>query len=164
MNILITLVVAFVGGIIGYKLKIPAGAFIGAMVFAAIYNIITSNGSIPLSFRIAAQIVIGAYVGLNFNKDVIIELKTIILPVIVMVLGLFVACIILGVFISKVTGVDLITAMLGSSPGGLTEMTIIADSYQADTSKVAVMHLIRLVSVVTILPIVIKKVIMIFVK
>jgi|LGOV01.1.fsa_nt_gb membrane AbrB-like protein len=132
------------------------------MFASAIYNIFTANGYIPLEMRISGQIVIGAYIGLSFSKDSIGQIKELIGPIIVMVIGLFAASILLGLFISKVTGMDLVTSMLGSSPGGLTEMSIIADSYDADVSKVVIMHLTRLIGVVVILPILIRKVIEIF--
>ncbi|SHJ15565.1 hypothetical protein SAMN02745751_01867 [Dethiosulfatibacter aminovorans DSM 17477] len=162
MRILYTLAAASIGGLIGLKLKLPAGAFIGAMFASALYNIILGSGYIPFEMRICAQIVIGAYIGLSFSKESIGQIRDMIGPIIVMVLGLFLASILLGLFVSKVTGVDLVTSMLGSSPGGLTEMSIIADSYDADVSKVVIMHLMRLIGVVVILPALIRKVIEIF--
>jgi hypothetical protein len=162
MRIIYTLAAAALGGFVGLKLKLPAGAFIGAMFASAIYNIFTASGYIPYEMRIGAQIVIGAYIGLSFSRDSIGQIKEMIGPILVMVLGLFIASILLGLFVSKVTGIDLVTSMLGSSPGGLTEMSIIADSYEADVSKVVIMHLMRLIGVVVILPALIKKVIEIF--
>jgi hypothetical protein len=162
MRIIYTLIAASLGGFIGYKLKLPAGTFIGAMVASAIYNIITAGGYIPIEMRLGAQVVIGAYIGLSFSRESLGQIRDMIGPIIVMVIGLFMASILLGLFVSKVTGVDLVTAMLGSSPGGLTEMSIIADSYDADVSKVVIMHLMRLIGVVVILPALIKKVIEVF--
>lgn len=162
MRVLYTLAAASVGGLIGFKLKLPAGTFIGAMFASAIYNIFTASGYIPVEMRLCAQVVIGAYIGLSFSRESMGQIRDMIGPIIVMVLGLFLATILLGIFVSKVTGVDLVTAMLGSSPGGLTEMSIIADSYNADVSKVVIMHLMRLIGVVVILPALIRKVIEVF--
>jgi membrane AbrB-like protein len=159
MNVFQTLIIAFIGGIIGMKLKLPGGAFLGAMAASAIFNIVSSKGAIPYNLRLVAQIIIGGYVGLSFTKDSILQMKEIIIPIIAMVMGLFLTSILLGLFLHKVTNIDLLTAMLGSSPGGLTEMSIIADSYGADVSKVAIMHLVRLVSVVSFLPMIVKKII-----
>lgn len=159
MNILLTILVGITGGLMGIKLKIPAGAMIGAMISVAAFNIITSKGFIPLSWKYGAQIIIGIYIGLSFNKNVLYELKSMFIPVIIMVAGLFISSIILGLFIAKVTNTDLLTAMLGASPGGLTEMTLIADAYGAEISKVVLMHLMRLTAVVTLLPMIIKKLI-----
>ena len=42
-----TLLVAALGGLIGIKLKIPAGAIFGAMVFTAVYNMLTASAYVP---------------------------------------------------------------------------------------------------------------------
>lgn len=151
-----TLLVAGLGGIIGIKLKIPAGALIGAMIFVAIYNITTGRGEIPFNMKILAQIVVGGMIGLNFKMETVYELKNLIAPALMLVLGLTVFSICLGFIISKLTGLDLITALFSCSPGGLTDMTLIAEEYGAETPKVALLHLMRLITVITVLPIVIN--------
>lgn len=155
-KVLYTILVASIGGIIGIKLKIPAGALIGAMISVAIYNIFTGQGVIPNSFKIFAQILVGGMIGLNFTMDTVCGLKNLILPAAMLVVGLMIFSLCLGLIISKLTGLDLITALFSCSPGGLTDMTIIADEYGAQTPKVALMHLMRLITVITVLPLVIK--------
>lgn len=148
--------VAAIGGIIGIKLKIPAGALIGAMISVAIYNIASSKAAIPSSFKMGAQILVGGMIGLNFTLEAVTGLKKLILPSIVLVIGLTALCLTLGLIISKVTGIDLVTALFSSSPGGLADMVLISDAYGADTTTVALMHLIRLITVVTLMPIAIR--------
>lgn len=155
-KIIYTLIVAAIGGYVGIKLKIPAGAMIGAMVFVAIYNIKTSQGYIPRDFKLVAQVVVGAMLGLNFNMESILALKKLVLPSIVLVVGLTVFSLLLGILIHKITGLDLVTALFSSSPGGLTDMSLLSEAYGAQTHIVALMHLIRLTTVITIFPILIK--------
>lgn len=155
MNILLTLTVAAIGGIIGIKLKIPAGALVGAMLAVAAVNIGTGRGELPQSFRILAQIVVGGMIGLNFSMDTIQGLKNLLLPASIVVVGLTVFSIILGFTLSKLTGMDLTTALFSVSPGGLTDMTLISGAYGADTPTVALLHLMRLLTVITVLPAVI---------
>lgn len=155
-KIIYTLIIAAIGGYVGIKLKIPAGAMIGAMVFVAIYNIKTSQGYIPRDFKLVAQVVVGAMLGLNFNMESILALKKLILPSIVLVVGLTVFSLLLGILIHKITGLDLVTALFSSSPGGLTDMSLLSEAYGAQTHIVALMHLIRLTTVITIFPILIK--------
>lgn len=155
-RIIYTLLVGTIGGYLGIKFKIPAGAMIGSMAFVSIFNIFTSSGYVPANFKIIAQIVIGAMIGLNFTMDSILGLKKIIVPAIVLVIGLTTLSIILGLIIHKVTGLDLKTALFSAAPGGLTDMTIMSESFGAQSNIVALLHLIRLTTVLTILPIVIK--------
>ena len=42
-KVFITMIAAGIGGFIGIRLKIPAGALIGAIVAVAAYNIFTGN-------------------------------------------------------------------------------------------------------------------------
>lgn len=155
-KIIYTLLVAGLGGFIGIKLKIPAGALVGAMASVAIYNIYTGQGSIPMNFKLIAQIVVGGMIGLNFTMDTVKGLKELLVPSLILVLGLTVFSIFLGFIIYKLTGLDLVTALFSCSPGGLADMTIISEAYGAETPKVALLHLMRLITVITILPWVIK--------
>lgn len=155
-KLIVTLIVAGIGGFIGIKLKIPAGAMIGAMVFVAIYNIYTGKATIPSNFKTIAQVVVGGIIGLNFTIEAVGDLKEIIIPTIILVVALTLFSIGLGFFIHKVTGLDLMTALFSSSPGGLTDMAIISEAYGADTTKVVGMHLARLVTVIVVIPMLIK--------
>lgn len=155
-KIVLTLIMGLIGGYIGIKLKIPAGAMIGSMIFVGGYNVFTSSAYMPTNFKLIAQIVIGCTVGLNFTMDSLLGLKKIIIPSIILVIGLTTLSIILGYIIHKTTGIDLPTALFSASPGGLTDMTIMSESFGAQTHIVALLHLIRLTTVLTVLPAVIK--------
>lgn len=156
MSIVLTLVIGLIGGIIGTKLKIPAGALIGSMIFVATYNIFTDNAFIPKNFKVIAQILIGSIIGLSFTLNSVMELRKILVPALILVISLTVFSLLLGFAISKLTNIDLITALFGSLPGGLTDMTIISEIYGADTPKVVAMHLSRMLTVVTVVPILIR--------
>lgn len=153
-KIIYTLIIAGLGGLIGIKLKIPGGALLGAMFLVALYNIRTGKGDMPRNFKLIAQIIVGAMIGLNFSMDTIYGLKDLVFPASILVLGLTTFSLALGFIIHKTTGLDLVTSLFSTSPGGLTDMTIISEAYGADTPKVAILHSLRLITVITILPIV----------
>ena len=46
-EIVLTVLIAFLGGYLGIRLKIPAGALIGAMAAVAILNIATGRADFP---------------------------------------------------------------------------------------------------------------------
>ncbi|MGE5632138.1 MAG: AbrB family transcriptional regulator [Caulobacteraceae bacterium] len=155
VRIIYTLAVAFAGGYIGIKLKVPAGALIGAMFSVGFFNMYTDKGKIPANFKIAAQTVVGGIIGLNFTPDTLSGLKYLILPALILIIGLVLYSIVLGLIIHKLTGLDLVTSLFSTAPGGLADMTLISDAYGADTPKVALLHLVRLITVISILPVVI---------
>ncbi len=155
-KIIVTIMIGAIGGLIGVKLKIPAGAMIGSMLFVAVYNIYTAKGYIPPNFKILAQILVGGIIGLNFTMDTIKGLKELILPALLLSFGLIIAGLTLGIVIHKITGLDINTALFSSSPGGLTDMTLISDSFGADSPKVAILQLARLIMVLSVMPTAIK--------
>lgn len=156
MSVVLTLIIGFVGGIIGTKLKVPAGALIGSMIFVAIYNIFTNNAFIPKNFKVTSQILVGSIIGISFTLSSVMELRKMLVPALMLVISLTVFSLLLGFVISKFTNIDLVTALFGSLPGGLTDMAIISEIYGADTPKVVSMHLSRMLTVVTIVPILIR--------
>jgi membrane AbrB-like protein len=155
-KIIYTLIFAGVGGFIGFKLKIPAGALIGAMTFVAIFNICFEKGKIPADLKIIAQTIVGGLIGLNFTRESINGLKELVVPALIIVVGLMISCIIIGILVAKIAGIDPVTALFSSAPGGLTDLALIAEAYGADISKVALLGLARMVTVVAVLPILIN--------
>jgi len=151
-KIIYTFALAFAGGYAGIILKIPAGALIGAMFAVGLFNMHTGKGNIPNSFRTLSQITVGGIIGLNFTAETLSSLKYLFAPALILVLGLMLYCILLGFIIHKLSGLDLITSLFSTSPGGLADTAIISDAYGADTPKVALLHLVRLISVISLLP------------
>lgn len=58
-KIVVTTLLALIGGFIGHQLKFPAGAMVGAMLFVGVANILGTKPQLPESFNIIAQIIIG---------------------------------------------------------------------------------------------------------
>ena len=155
-KIIYTLVIAGVGGYIGLKLKIPAGAMVGAMLAVGAANLLGFSGQIPRDFRTVAQICIGGIVGLNITRETVAGLKALALPAAVLAVSMIGFGLLAGYIISRVSDMDIITAFFSSSPGGMTEMTLMAESAGGDAPQVALMQLARMLSIVTFLPLLIK--------
>ena len=47
---------------------------------------------------------------------------------------------------------DIITALFASAPGGVTDMALIAEDMGADSTKIAGMHSLRLITVIILFP------------
>lgn len=99
---------------------------------------------------------IGGTIGMNFTKSSLAEMKQVFFPAVTSVLILLTVGVIAGYILHKVAGIDLITALLGTSPGGLTDMTILAAAFEADTIIVSSIHLVRLFSVILLMPIFVR--------
>ncbi|MBQ1355530.1 MAG: AbrB family transcriptional regulator, partial [Solobacterium sp.] len=86
MDILITIAIAAAGGLLAKKMKIPAGAMTGAMIFVVIFGLLTNRSSFPAEYKVYVQFFSGALIGVKLRKEDIIGLKTMVLPGVVQVL------------------------------------------------------------------------------
>ncbi|MDF2880364.1 MAG: rane protein [Clostridiaceae bacterium] len=156
IKLIITLVVGITGGIAALKLKIPAGAMIGSMLCVALYNVITGNAFLPQDIRVITQIAAGAFIGSGIKYKDVQDLKLMIKPAVLMVSSMMILDLFMGYLMYKITGIDLVTSLFASAPGGLMDMTLISADLGADTSKVAVLQMARLMTVMIIFPPIIK--------
>lgn len=151
-QLIITLIVGIVGGIIALRFKVPAGAMVGSMMAVTVFSVITGHAFVPQNIKILTQIAAGAFVGTGIKRKDVVDMRLIIKPAIFMVSSMIILDLFMGYIMFRVTGLDLVTALFSTAPAGIVDMTLISDDLGADTSKVAVLHLIRLVSVLIIFP------------
>lgn len=154
-RIALTLALAVVGGFIGLKLKIPAGALLGSMIAVGTAGVLGVKSEMPHSFNTIAQMILGGFLGLTINKDVIEGIKSFILPSFLVVLLLAIFGVLTGYIVSKLTGIEVYTSLFGSVPGGMQEMIVLSESYDVNHPAVVVIQTVRRVLIVVIYPILI---------
>lgn len=164
MDLIITLIIGMTGGLIALKLKVPAGAMVGSMVSVALYNILTGDAYFPQDLRVVTQIATGAFIGAGITKKDILDLKLMIKPAVMMVTSMIILDVFLGYIMFKVTDVDLVTSLFACAPGGLVDMSLVSTDLGADSSKVALLQMIRLMSVLIIIPPIIRYISVHFIK
>ena len=151
-RIIFTLAVAVVGGFIGYKLGIPAGALLGSMVAVGAASLVGAKPKMPQSYNIIAQMILGGFLGLSITRDVLTGMKTYLFASFMMVVLLSVFAAVTGFIVSRVTGIELYTSLLGSAPGGMPEIVALSQAYEVDHSGVVVMQTVRRILIVMIYP------------
>lgn len=156
VKILGTLLAATAGGLLFYKLRVPAGALIGSMLAVAVYNLASDKAVVPYGVRVGIQILAGAIIGVRVSRETLLSLKTMIGPVAIIVASVLAINLIVGFVLYKVTGMDLATCLFGAAPGGVVEMTLAGEALGADTPKVALMQLVRLFSVMSFMPFILR--------
>ncbi len=152
----LTLLVGCLGGYFGSKTNMPSGVLLGSMFFVGIYNLVGKTGYIPPSFSLVVQILIGSIIGLNFTLENIKSLSQLFFPSVLVVLGMLIMSVVFGVILSKLAGLDLVTSLFATSPGALSAMALLTESYGAKSHVVVLLHTFRLVSVITFMPLIIK--------
>lgn len=151
-----TILIGSVGGLLGHISSIPAGALTGAVVFVAVFNIFFFRLYIPVKISSGIQMLIGGVIGAGMTMDDVLGLKNIIIPALMVVVSLLTIGIFLGFLLNKIWKIDINTALLATSPGGITGMSLIASDLGADVSIVTSLHFVRVIAIIIIYPIVMK--------
>jgi membrane AbrB-like protein len=156
MHILITFLIAFAGGAVLVKLKVPAGAMIGAMVAVAVFNIISGGAEFPAQIKIFVQTISGLFIGCKIIKSELGSLRRTIKPAAINVIVILGYCLFMGVALYLLTDYSFATCAFSTAPGSMVDMAIISMDMGADASVVSVFQLLRLVSIVGVFPWVVR--------
>jgi len=149
MLVLKTLIIASVGGFVGYKLKIPAGAMIGSMLAVAAASLFKVDlGGLPSYSKAIVQVVLGAILGLGLRNMDLQQLKSLLIPAAVITGILLFTGFAIAFILNRFFGFDMMTAIFSSTPGGMTELSMVATEMDANSPVVAILQLIRLISII----------------
>lgn len=145
---LATLGIAVAGAWLGPRLRIPSGALLLPMIIGAALH---SSGAMALQvpewLLALAYTLIGWSVGLRFTRLIfLLALRT--LPqMVASIAALMLFCGLLAWMLTRFLPVDLMTAYLATSPGGLDTVAIIAAGSRVDMSFVMAMQTLRLFTI-----------------
>ena len=154
-NLLWTLLAAFAGGYVGVKLKIPAGALIGALVATmAIRFLGTKAREIPYIFSFLGQVFIGLIIGAGVTQELFNHLSKCWVPVVISMFGFIFIGLGFAFLIYKMGYLDFPTAYLGTSPGAMSAIVIVGVEYGANAAIVTLFHFLRVILVLITAPIV----------
>ena len=145
------------GGLLAWKLRVPGGAAIGAMLGCGLYSFLRSSSvNVPDWFSITAQIAVGIVIGFSVNRSLLDGGLTLLLlalagAVIYLLVGFG-----LAVISAQLGWLEFDTALFGFSPGGFTNMSIIAEAEGANAVKVSVIHFTRVFLLFIIVPLLVR--------
>lgn len=152
MGIVLTALAAITGGFILYRLKVPGGIMVGAIIGVAALNIAFGTAYMPSAAKTLAQIVAGAYIGVGIDRSDLQKLRSLLGPLSLLVLSLLILNLIMGFLIYINSPLDLLTALFSAVPGGMSDIPIIAADMGADASKVAALQFVRMCAGIAIFP------------
>ena len=148
--------ISFFGWFLAVKLKIPGPTIIGPMILSAFIHISGIVNAMPMYILvILVQILLGAALGCLFKN---ITLKEITGPVFAGFVTTLIAIIplILVYYILMKFGYDPLSVLLAFSPGGQSEMNLLALSIGADMSFISPHHMFRVFLVIIFASIILK--------
>ncbi len=153
------LVVLSAIGYVGFKLfkkfRLPAAALLGSMVALGALGLAGFSLPFPVkTVSFISKILSGIVVGQRIDRHTVRFMKTLWLPALLASGSLVIGSIVTGYLLYYVAGgkLDLITSVVSSSAGGISEMSIFAMSVGADVGTVAFFQTIRVFSVAFFMP------------
>lgn len=151
--IVTTFIASAAGGGLFYLLNLPLPWILGPTVSGLACQVLGITVRWPMALRNAGLVVLGAMMGIWFTADTLRQI-TLHLPGMLLITG---TSLLFGFIIAYITarqtGISLSSGLLGSTPGGFSQMMILCDEFDdADLAAVSVLQSIRLLSTVFLVP------------
>ena len=157
VRMIVTLVVGYLGYIIAKKLKITAPGMLGSMILVALTNAFLGYAYQPSFIKTVAQRLSGAYIGMQIAKKDIRNFHFLIVPFLILIALFTVNTFAISLVISKLFHMDILTALLGCVPGGVSDMSMLALDMGGDAGVVALMQTMRFFGCLAIFPSIIRR-------
>lgn len=147
-----TMTIAVAAGVIGKLLNIPAGAMLFSMFGVICLKLFFNRSYMPMWAKRLAQVLSGSYIGSGMGYSDILELKHLIVPALLLVLGYFIICFLVGRILSRRYGMSMREAMLAATPAGASDMALISADLGVQSTDLVVLQVIRLIVVISVFP------------
>ncbi|OAS16454.1 AbrB family transcriptional regulator [Paenibacillus oryzisoli] len=154
IKLIVALITALLGGYLFQLLHIPIPWLLGPMISVLLgSNVFKDRFAWPTPIRNAGLIIVGYTIGLSMTATALHEMAIQLPSMLLMTLLLMLLCVWLAYMISKLSPINFKTALLGSIPGGLTQMVILAEETKGiNLTIVTVLQVIRLMMIVICVP------------
>lgn len=157
LYVLITLITALAGGAIFMLLHLPLPWLLGPMIAVLTGSNLRKQVYIwPGQIRNTGMIIVGYTIGLSLTGSALNQIAYQLPSMLLMTTLLLLFCAGIAVIVSKVSGTNYKTILLGSIPGGLTQMLVLAEeSEDINLTVVTVIQVVRLMMIIICVPLLI---------
>ena len=152
------LLLVFAAGITGYlffrHFRLPVPGVLGSLCFAAALNLAGFYPEFPLRYLVwFSNIVIGTYVGQKVTRTSVRFLRDLPVPALTISAGMLAISITGGTLLYFMSDLSPVTAFLGSTAGGISEMALLSMSLGADVASVTLLQVFRLLAAILATPV-----------
>jgi membrane AbrB-like protein len=148
-----TIALAGVSTAVAPLLRIPAGSMLAAFIVGAVLH---ATGlmtiELPQWLLAGSYALVGWTIGLRFTRPILVHVARLLPRIAASTLALIAICGGLGMVLSRLAGIDPLTAYLAMSPGGADSVAIIAASTPVDMPFVMALQTARFILVMFIGP------------
>ncbi|MEB3183883.1 MAG: AbrB family transcriptional regulator [Cyanobacteriota bacterium] len=145
------------GGVLALGTGIPAAPLAGALIGAALVSLSGRVDAVawPPGTRTVLEIAIGTVIGTGLTASTLRELGHLWRPALLITVTLVASGIVVGLWSARLLGIDPVVALLGAAPGGISGMSLVGAEFGVGAA-VAALHAVRLITVLVLLPLVVK--------
>ncbi|MCP9927135.1 AbrB family transcriptional regulator [Cyanobium sp. CH-040] len=145
------------GGVLALRTGLPAAPLAGALLAA---GLVSATGRLepaqwPLGTRTVLEIGIGTVIGTSITAAALVELRQLWRPALLITGTLILAGLAVALICSRLLGTEPVVALLGSAPGAISGMSLAGAEFGVGAA-VAVLHAVRLITVLIVLPLVLR--------
>lgn len=153
-GIFITCIIAVIGGVLFQLLHLPVPWLLGPMIAMVLCkNLLQWDLAWPYHLRNAGMMVVGYTIGLSMTLAALREMAVQLPSMLLMTVLLMVLCAGIAWIVSRYSDSDYRSALLGSIPGGLTQVIVLAEETKGiNLAVVTVTQIIRLMMIVIAMP------------
>ena len=131
------------------RIGFPTAYMIGSLLAT---TALTVNGvalsSVPHAFPSAAQVLLGAALGVTFNRAFLVKAPRFAISLLASIAATLASAAFVGWALARLSGVYTGTGLLAAAPGGIAEMSITAQVLHMGVAFVTAAHTVRYIIVV----------------
>ena len=144
-------------GLLALLSGIPAAPLAGALLGA---GLVSMSGKLetatwPTGTRTILEIGIGTVIGTGLTRASFEQLRNLWRPAILITVALVATGVVVGLWSSRLLGIDPVVALLGAAPGGISGMSLVGAEFGVGAA-VAALHAVRLITVLLVLPVLVR--------
>src|ERR1700676_3218929 len=152
LNVLETLALGSVGGVLFLWANLPGGLISGAMFWFGIAAIAGRRMSLPPFLTQAVLVLLGISLGSMVSRQLLQHMSAYPLTIGLLALATFCSTFGSSLYLQRVHGWDQTSAFLAGSPGALSQIIILAAEKGADVPAIAVVQTVRVIILTAALP------------
>jgi uncharacterized protein len=152
LNVLETLAIGTIGGVLFVVAGLPGGLISGAMMAVGIAAMMGRPLTMPPILTQAVLVLLGISLGSLMSRQLLQHISAYPLTIALLALATFCTTFGSSFYLQRVHGWDRTSAFLAGSPGALSQITMLAIEKGADVSAIAVVQTMRVIMLTAALP------------
>lgn len=154
LQFLETLLISLAGGLLFSLSHLPLPWLLGSLTAVMTWSLVVKRNTFwPLELRNSGLIILGYMLGISFTSETLAQIARQLPAMAFATLSTILFSLFVGYIVCRRTGISLATGIIGSVPGGLTQMVVLSEEIaDTDLTVVTFMQTIRLLSTVFIVP------------